>query len=35
MKVVRHWNKLHREIVGAPALEAFNARLDEPLNNVV
>ena len=35
MRVVRHWNRLPREVVGAPSLEVFKARLDEALGNVV
>ena len=35
VKVVRHWNKLHREVVDAPSLEAFKARLDVTLSNLV
>ena len=29
--MVRHWNKLPREAVDAPSLEAFKARLDGAL----
>ena len=35
VKVVRHWNNLHREVVDAPSLEAFKARLDGALSNLV
>ncbi|GAB0203924.1 mitochondrial enolase superfamily member 1 [Grus japonensis] len=35
VRVVRHWNRLPREVVGAPSLEVFKARLDEALGNVV
>ncbi|KAK4815528.1 hypothetical protein QYF61_003220 [Mycteria americana] len=35
MKVVRHWNRLPREVVDAPSLEVFKARLDGALNNLV
>ncbi|GAB0184130.1 mitochondrial enolase superfamily member 1 [Grus japonensis] len=36
VRVVRHWNRLFtREVVDAPSLEVFQARLDEALGNVV
>ncbi|KAK4824247.1 LOW QUALITY PROTEIN: hypothetical protein QYF61_012513 [Mycteria americana] len=35
MRVVRHWNRLPKEVVGAPSLEAFKARLDGALSNLV
>ncbi|KFV15685.1 hypothetical protein N340_12122, partial [Tauraco erythrolophus] len=35
LRVVRHWNKLPREVVDAPSLEVFKARLDEALGNLV
>ena len=35
VRVVRHWNRLPREIVGAPTLEAFNARRDGALSNLI
>ena len=35
MRVVRPWIMLPREVVDAPSLEAFKARLDEALSNMV
>ncbi|GAB0191775.1 mitochondrial enolase superfamily member 1 [Grus japonensis] len=35
VRVVRHWNRLPREVVEAPSLEVFQTRLDEALGNVV
>ena len=35
MRVVRHWNRLPSEVVDAPSLETFKARLDETLSNLV
>ena len=35
MRVMRHWNRLPREVIGAPSLEVFKARLDASLSNVV
>ncbi|KFV06253.1 hypothetical protein N340_11763, partial [Tauraco erythrolophus] len=34
-RVVKQWNRLPREVVDAPSLEAFKARLDEALGNLV
>ncbi|KFV11022.1 hypothetical protein N340_01495, partial [Tauraco erythrolophus] len=34
-RVVRHWNRLPREVVDAPSLEVFKARMDEALGNLV
>ncbi|KFP17692.1 hypothetical protein Z169_10908, partial [Egretta garzetta] len=35
MRVVKHWNTLPREVVEAPSLEAFKARLDGALSNLI
>ena len=35
MRVVRHWNMLPSEVVAASSLEAFKARLDGALSNLV
>ena len=32
---VRQWNRLPREVMGAPPLETFRVRLDGALNNLV
>ncbi|KFZ65456.1 hypothetical protein N321_11662, partial [Antrostomus carolinensis] len=34
-RVVRHWNRLPREVVDAPSLEAFKARLDGALGSLI
>jgi len=34
-KVVTDWNRLPKEIVDAPSLEAFKARLDVALGSLV
>ncbi|KFZ64709.1 hypothetical protein N321_06359, partial [Antrostomus carolinensis] len=35
VRVVRHWNRLPKEVVDAPSLEVFKARLDEALSSLV
>ncbi|KFR04758.1 hypothetical protein Y956_16404, partial [Nipponia nippon] len=35
MRVVKHWNGLLREVVDAPSLETFKARLDGALSNLI
>ena len=35
MKVVKHWDRLPREVADAPSLETFKVRLDGALNNVI
>ena len=32
---MKHWNRLPKEAVGAPSLEAFKARLDVALGSLV
>ena len=34
-RVLTHWNRLPREVVDAPSLEAFKARLDVSLGSLV
>ena len=34
-RVVTHWNRLPKEVVDAPSLEAFKARLDVALGSLI
>ncbi|KFQ94120.1 hypothetical protein Y956_10308, partial [Nipponia nippon] len=34
-RVVRHWNRLPREVVDAPSLAVFKARLEGALSNLI
>ncbi|KFM05362.1 hypothetical protein AS27_15797, partial [Aptenodytes forsteri] len=35
LRVVKHWQRLPREVVDAPSLEAFKVRLDGALSNLI
>jgi len=35
MRVVKHWNRLPREVVAAPSLETLKARLDGALSSLI
>ncbi|KFO85979.1 hypothetical protein N320_08110, partial [Buceros rhinoceros silvestris] len=35
MRMLRHWNRLPGEVVDAPSLEEFKARLDGALSNLI
>jgi len=35
MRVVKHWNRLSREVVDALPLETFKVRLDDALSNLI
>ncbi|KFQ12193.1 hypothetical protein N330_01502, partial [Leptosomus discolor] len=35
LRVVRHWNRLPKEVMAAPSLAVFKARLDGAFSNLV
>lgn len=35
MRVVKHWNRLPRDVVDAPALETLAVKLDRVLSNLL
>ncbi|KFR12152.1 hypothetical protein N306_10940, partial [Opisthocomus hoazin] len=35
IRVLKHWKRLPREVVDAPSLETFKARLDGALSSLV
>jgi len=35
LRVVRHWHRFPREVVGAPSLEEFKAGLDEAMTKLL
>jgi len=35
MRMVKHWNRLPREVVAAPSLEVFKVRLDGALSSLI
>ncbi|KFQ03609.1 hypothetical protein N330_12231, partial [Leptosomus discolor] len=35
IRVVKHWNRLPREVMEAPSLETFKIRLDGALGNLI
>jgi len=35
MREMRHWNNLLREVVCAPSLEAFKAKMDRAFDNLI
>ena len=35
MRVVRHWNRFPEDVVDAPSLKTFKARLDQTLGKLI
>jgi len=35
MRIVKHWNRLPKEVVEAPSLETFQVRLDRALSSLI
>ena len=35
MRVVRHWNRLPKDVANAPFLKTFKVRLDQALDNLM
>ena len=35
VRMLRHWNMLPRDVVDAPSLETFKAKLDQALGNMI
>ncbi|KFP52442.1 hypothetical protein N323_03063, partial [Cathartes aura] len=35
VSMVKHWNRLPREVVDAPSMEVFKARLDEASGDLI
>ncbi|KFP11748.1 hypothetical protein Z169_06918, partial [Egretta garzetta] len=35
LRVMKHWTRLPREVVEAPSLGTFKARLDKALSNLI
>lgn len=35
MRVLKHWHRLHREVLDAPSLETFQVSLDRALSNPI
>ncbi|KFV41567.1 hypothetical protein N341_05859, partial [Tyto alba] len=35
VRVMRHWNSLPKEVVDAPSLKLFKAKLDGALSNLI